>query len=143
MLDAIATDHAPHTWEEKQGDALTAASGAPSIQFSLMLMVELVRQGYFSMETLVERMCHAPATIYRIDRRGYIREGYYADLVLIDPTKTWVLTPTLILSSCGWSPYTGTTFHQAVHQTWLNGQLIYDKGTFTGKRAAMPLTFLS
>lgn len=136
-IDTVATDHAPHLWNEKQGYCLQAASGMPSVQFSLTAMLELCRQGCFSAETVVEKMCHAPARLFRINRRGFIRKGYFADLVLIDPQKTWTVAATDIESKCGWSPFEGTTFSHQVVCTFVNGKTIYRKGEFakiTGKR---------
>jgi dihydroorotase len=141
QLDVIATDHAPHLWAEKQGNCLTAASGSPGIQFSISLMLELVRQGVFTKELVVEKMCHAPANLYRIDRRGFIREGYFADLVLIDPNQNWVLTGNLILSKCGWSPYEQQTFGTKVVKTWVNGSLAYDEGRFSETKTSAELRF--
>lgn len=140
-LDVIATDHAPHLWAEKQGDCLTAASGFPSIQFSVPLMMELVQDEVFTKELIVEKMCHAPAILFRIDRRGFIREGYYADLVLIDPNDSWMLTDDLILSKCGWSPYQEQVFRAKVLKTWINGTLAFDEGQFAEKRTATELRF--
>jgi len=141
LIDVVATDHAPHLWKEKLGDCLTAASGAPSVQFSLLVMLELVLQGVLTKETLIERMCHAPAIIYHIDNRGFIREGYYADLVLIDPKVEWTLTGKQILSKCGWSPFEGQRFHSCVSQTWLNGRLVYETGKITEIKAGKSLHF--
>jgi len=141
LLDVIATDHAPHLWTEKQGNCLTAASGAPSIQFSLPLMMELVKDQVFTKEMVVEKMCHAPANLYRIDKRGFIREGYFADLVLMDPKDSWVLTGDLILSKCGWSPYEEQVFRTKVLKTWVNGVLAYDEGAFSEGRSAAELHF--
>lgn len=140
-LDVIATDHAPHLWAEKQGNCLTAASGSPSVQFSVPLMLELVKDGVFTKELVVEKMCHAPADLYRIDRRGYIREGFFADLTLIDPAKSWILTGDRILSKCGWSPYEEQTFRTSVLKTWVNGALAYDQGRFAEGRSAAELRF--
>jgi dihydroorotase len=141
LLDVIATDHAPHLWSEKQGDCLTAASGSPSIQFSLPLMLELVLKGVFSREKMVEKMCHAPASLYRIKNRGYIREGYYADIVLINPDDPWTLTGTRILSKCAWSPFEGQRFKTSVYQTYLNGKLVYNDGKVYHTKASKPLQF--
>ncbi|HET9569991.1 MAG TPA: dihydroorotase [Bacteroidales bacterium] len=141
-LDVIATDHAPHLWAEKQGDCLTAASGSPSIQFSVPLMLELVKDQIFTKELIVEKMCHAPATLYGIDRRGFIRENYYADMALIDPEASWVLTGDLILSKCGWSPYEEQVFRSKVLKTWVNGTLAYDEGHFAEGRTAAELRFI-
>ena len=125
-VDVIGTDHAPHLLSEKQGGALKAVSGMPTLQFSLVSMMELVREEVFSMEQLVQKMCHAPALLYLISRRGFIREGYQADLVLVHPDKAWTLTPSCILSKCGWSPMEGQVFHSKVEKTFVNGHLVYD-----------------
>lgn len=140
-LDVIATDHAPHTLQEKQGGALKALSGMPMIQFSLPSMLELVSQGVISIETLVEKMCHAPARLFHIDRRGYIEEGYMADLVLVRPASSWTVTPEVILSKCGWSPLAGTTFHWQVEKTLCNGNLVYNRGTIDRSHRGEALRF--
>jgi len=140
-LDVIATDHAPHVWSEKQGNCLTAASGSPSIQFSVPLMMELVKDNVFTKELIVDKMCHSPASLYHIDRRGFIREGYFADLVLINPNDSWILTDNLILSKCGWSPYKEQVFRTKVMKTWVNGALAYDEGQFSEGRTAVELRF--
>jgi len=140
-LDVIATDHAPHLWSEKQGNCLTAASGSPSVQFSLPLMLELAHQGVFTKEKVVEKMCHAPAELYRVDKRGFIRVGYHADLVLIDPEDNWTLSGKQILSKCAWSPFDGQHFHSNVIKTFLNGKLVYEKGKLHTGKAAQALTF--
>jgi dihydroorotase len=127
-LDVIGTDHAPHLLSEKQGGALKAVSGMPMIQFSLVAMMELVREDVLSIEQLVEKMCHAPATLYQIKGRGFIRPGYKADLVLVDPASFWTVTPEVILSKCGWSPLEGRTLHSRVLRTWVNGQTAYEAG---------------
>lgn len=126
LIDVIATDHAPHLLSEKAGGALKAMSGMPMIQFSLVSMLDLVDEGIFSLETIVEKMCHAPAQIYGICQRGYIREGYQADLVLVRPDSPWELTTDKILSKCGWSPLEGHTFNWKVEKTFANGRLIYN-----------------
>lgn len=141
LIDVVSTDHAPHLWEEKQGDCLKSASGAPSVQFSLPLMLEMVSQGCFSKEVVVERMCHAPAALYRIEKRGFIRPGYYADLVLIDPVASWTLNKEMILSKCNWSPFEGQHFTTQVYQTWLNGQLVNNQGRISDKHNGMSLKF--
>ncbi len=129
LIDVIATDHAPHLLNEKEGGALKAMSGMPMIQFSLVSMLELVNKGIFTLETIVEKMCHAPAQIYRINERGYIREGYRADLVLVRPNTPWEVTTDKISSKCGWSPLEGHTFDWKVEKTFANGHLIYDNNT--------------
>ncbi len=141
LIDVIATDHAPHLWSEKEGDALSAASGMPGIQFSLPLMLELSNKGCFSKETVVTRMCHAPAILYRIEKRGFIREGYHADLVLIDPSVDHIISTDEVLSTCGWSPFTGERVHFKVAQTYVNGSLVFDKGQITGQRNVSALVF--
>lgn len=127
-LDVIATDHAPHAWAEKQGSCLTAASGGPLIQFSLQTMIEKSRQGEIPLTRVVEKMCHAPADLYGIEKRGYIRPGYYADLTLVDPQKEFTVSPGNILSKCGWSPFEGHTFPVSVVKTYVNGVLVFDEG---------------
>jgi dihydroorotase len=129
-IDVIATDHAPHLLSEKEGSCLKAASGGPLVQHSLVAMMQLVRQGVFTMEKIVAKMCHAPAELYRIEQRGFIRPGYYADLVLVDPNRHWTVNTDNILYKCGWSPFEGTAFDASVLQTWVNGNLVYDNGQF-------------
>ncbi|GHV09958.1 dihydroorotase [Bacteroidia bacterium] len=135
-LDVVATDHAPHTWEEKQGSCLVAASGGPMVQHALTVMLELCRQGVFTYELVVEKMAHAPAELFGIKNRGYIREGYYADLVLIDPNQSWTVKAGHsgeggnLLYKCGWSPLEGQTFSHKVVKTFVNGTLVYDNGVF-------------
>lgn len=128
-IDVVATDHAPHLLREKEGSCLKAASGGPLIQHSLIAMLEMVRKGIFSYEKVVEKMCHAPSVLYRIDKRGFIREGYCADIVLIDPESTYEVNADNILYHCGWSPFEGTTFSHKVFKTWVNGHLVYNNGT--------------
>jgi dihydroorotase len=140
-IDAIATDHAPHAAADKQGGALTAASGMPMIQFSLVSMLRLTDEGVFPIETLVERMCHAPARIYHIDGRGYIRKNYYADLTLVRRGTPWTLTPDKILSKCGWSPLEGQTFNWEVLRTIVNGHTVYDRGRIDTTRRGASLRF--
>lgn len=126
-ITTIATDHAPHLIEEKEGGARKAASGMPMVQFSLPCMLEMVQEGVLSIERMVELMCHAPATLFNISNRGFIRPGYQADLVLVAP-ESWTLTKTGILSKCGWSPLEGHTFQHRVLQTYINGHLAYNHG---------------
>jgi dihydroorotase len=129
-IDLITTDHAPHTLEEKQKPYFQSMSGAPLVQHSLNCLLEFYRQGKISLEKIVEKMCHNPAILYRIKDRGYIREGYFADLSLVDLHSTWTVSKENILYKCGWSPLEGTTFHSKVLKTWVNGQLAYDHGVF-------------
>lgn len=128
-IDIVATDHAPHLLSEKQGNCLTAASGGPLVQHSLLVMLELVRQNVFTLDMVVEKMCHAPARLYNVVRRGYLREGYYADIVVVDRNVPFTVRSENILSKCGWSPFEGYTFHNSVRQTYVNGNLVYDQGT--------------
>ncbi|WP_421828578.1 dihydroorotase [Larkinella sp.] len=137
-LDIIATDHAPHTWDEKQQPYWQAPSGLPLVQHPLLIMLEAVQQGKLSIEKVVEKMCHAPADCFQIDRRGYIREGYWADLVLVDPKQKTAVSKENIQYQCGWSPLEGTVFGTAVTHTIVSGHLAYNHGLFndtvTGKR---------
>lgn len=141
VVDVVATDHAPHLWEEKQGNCITAASGCPGIQFSLVAMLELAKQGIFKRELVVEKMCHAPAKLYRIEKRGFVRDGYYADLVLVNPEASYEVQRSGILSKCGWSPFEGVRFSNSVEKTWVNGTLAYDKGIFAETGNAKSLRF--
>lgn len=127
-IDIIATDHAPHLLSEKEGSCLKAASGGPLVQHSLIVMLELAMEGRFTYEKVVDKMAHKPAELFHIDRRGYIRPGYYADLVLIDPNKSWTVSKENILTKCGWSPFEGYTFHHAVDTTWVNGEIVWQDG---------------
>ena len=129
-IDIVATDHAPHTWEEKQGSCFQVASGGPMIQHSLLAMLELCRQGIFAEELIVEKMAHAPAVLFGIKDRGFIREGYYADLVLVNPNTRWTVSKDNLLYKCGWSPMEGETFSHKVEKTFVNGHLVYDNGVF-------------
>ncbi len=126
LIDVIGTDHAPHLLSEKQGGALKAVSGMPTLQFSLTAVMELVHEGALTIEQLVQKMCHAPATLYQIKNRGFIRPGYQADLVLVNPTAEWTVNNECILSKCGWSPMEGQTFHSKVVKTFANGHIVYD-----------------
>ena len=128
QIDVIATDHAPHTLDEKSHSYFSAPSGGPLVQHALTAMMEFKKKGKISIEKIVQKMCHAPADLFHIDRRGYLREGYYADLVLINPDKQWTVCPENILYKCGWSPFEGTTFSTQVEKTFINGKLGYDCG---------------
>ena len=127
-IDVVATDHAPHLWSEKQGSCLKAASGGPLVQHSLLVMLDKVKKGDFTPEQVVRRMCHAPADLFHIEKRGYVRPGYFADLVLVDPNRSYTVTAENILSKCGWSPFMGYTFPMSIDRTYVNGTLVYDKG---------------
>jgi dihydroorotase len=129
-LDIIATDHAPHTWPEKQQNYWQAPSGVPLIQYSLPMMLEFYHQGKISIEKIAEKMSHAPAQCFQIDRRGYIREGYWADLTLVDLDARTTVTADSILYKCGWSPFTGKAFQSAVTHTIVSGHLVYAEGKF-------------
>lgn len=140
-IDIVATDHAPHLLSEKEGSCLKAASGGPLVQHSLVGMLEMVAEGCFTYEKVVEKMAHMPADLFHIDCRGYIRPGYYADLVLVDPEKCWTVAPENILYKCGWSPFEGTTFHHSITQTFVNGQLVYDNGVIDGDVRGMEVRY--
>lgn len=127
-IDVVATDHAPHLLREKEGSCFKAASGGPLVQHSLVTMLQMAKNGVFTLEKVVEKMCHAPAELYRVQKRGYIRPGYFADLVLVDPEKSWTVTTDNILYFCGWSPFEGTTFDNSVEITWVNGNIVYENG---------------
>jgi dihydroorotase len=131
-IDVIATDHAPHTLEEKNNSYFKAPSGGPLVQHSLVAMLEMSKKGFITLEKVVQKMCHAPADLFRVDRRGYIREGYFADLVLVDPHQSWVVSPENILYKCGWSPFEGTEFSHQVVKTFVNGNLVFNKGEIQG-----------
>ncbi len=127
-IDIIATDHAPHLWEEKQGSCLKAASGGPIVQYSLLTMLEKAKEGEITMEKVVEKMSHAPAKLFSIKDRGFIREGYYADLVLVDPQSKHIVEKSTILSKCGWSPLEGFIFNNKIDTTIVNGNIVYRNG---------------
>lgn len=141
LIDVVATDHAPHTLREKEGHCYVAASGGPLVQHSLVAMLQLAKKGYFSIETVVEKMCHAPADLFRINKRGYIRPGYYADLVLVNPYAPQQVNKDNILYRCGWSPFEGESFDARVEKTFVNGKKVYDKGVFDESERGMRLTF--
>lgn len=128
LVDMIATDHAPHLREEKERPYLNAPSGGPLIQHSLTVMLELAKQGVCTVEQVVEKMCHAPAVRFRIHERGFLRPGFFADLVLVDPNAPWTVAPENILYKCGWSPFEGTTFSHRVVRTLVNGKIAYENG---------------
>jgi dihydroorotase len=136
-IDVVATDHAPHCWEEKQGSCLKAASGGPMVQHALTVMLELCKQGVFTQELVVEKTAHAPAELFRLKDRGFIRKGYYADLVLVDPNQAWTVSKENLLYKCGWSPLEGCTFSHRIVKTFVNGTLVYNDGqlneNFRGK----------
>ncbi|MGI8892978.1 MAG: dihydroorotase [Bacteroidia bacterium] len=129
-IDVIATDHAPHTLEEKSQPYLSAPSGGPLVQHSLVAMLEFYKQEKISLERIAEKMCHNPAVLFRIKERGFIREGYYADFVLVDLNSSWTVAKENILYKCKWSPFEGETFSSKVTHTFVNGNLVYNNGEF-------------
>ena len=141
-IDVIATDHAPHTIEEKNNTYFNAPSGGPLVQHSIVAMLEFQRQGKITLEKIVEKMCHNPAILFQIDRRGYIREGYYADLVLVDQNNPWKVQKDNILAKCGWSPFEGETFHSKVTDTWISGHHAYSNGLLNEAKMGERLHFL-
>ncbi len=140
-LDIIATDHAPHTWDEKQQPYWNAPSGLPLVQHPLLLMLEFVKQEKLTLETMVRKMSHAPADCFQINRRGYAREGYWADLVLVDMNEPTTVTKQTILYQCGWSPLEGNAFGETVTHTFVSGELVYQNGRFLTGRAGKRLQF--
>ena len=138
-IDLVTTDHAPHTLEEKQKPYFQSMSGAPMVQHSLNIMLEFYKQGLISLEKIAEKMCHNPAILYHIEKRGFIREGYFADLTLVDLNTNWTVSKENILYKCGWSPVEGTTFHSSITQTFVNGNLVYNNGRFNEKTRGMAL----
>jgi dihydroorotase len=139
-IDLVTTDHAPHTLDEKQRPYFQSMSGAPIVQHSLNIMLEFYKQGLISLEKIVEKMCHNPAILYQIEKRGFIREGYQADLTIVDLDSNWTVDKNNILSKCGWSPLEETTFQTKVTHTFVNGNLVYDNGRFNEKEKGQPLT---
>ena len=137
-ISVLATDHAPHTWEEKQASYFKAPAGLPLAQHSLLLMLEMVKDGCFPIETVVERACHAPTRIFDVRERGFLREGYWADLVIVDPEKETVVDESELFSKCNWSPFSGTRFSHSIDLTMVSGQVAYSggepKGGQTGRR---------
>jgi dihydroorotase len=140
-LDIIATDHAPHTWEEKQLPYAQAPSGVPLVQHSLLLMLQHAKERKISIEKVVEKMCHAPAICFQLAERGYIREGYWADMVLVDMNDTTTVQKNNILYKCGWSPFEGHTFPAAVKYTMVNGQVVYEDGKINETVRGQRLSF--
>ncbi|MFN5423474.1 MAG: dihydroorotase [bacterium] len=140
-IDIIATDHAPHLINEKNGNYLQMASGGPLVQHALTAMLEFFQQELISLEKIVEKMCHHVAEIYKITHRGYIREGYYADLVLVNLDHPWKVDSSNILYKCKWSPFENQIFRSSIEKTFVNGSLIYDNGNFNENRKGMRLTF--
>ena len=140
-IDIIATDHAPHTLEEKNNTYFNAPSGGPLVQHALVAMLEFYHQDKISLEKIVEKMCHGPAICFQIENRGFIREGYAADLVLVDTNDSWTVNKENILYKCGWSPFEGDMFKSKVTHTWVNGHLVYQNGIFDESLKGQRLTF--
>jgi len=140
-IDVIATDHAPHTQEEKNNSYFKAPSGGPLVQHSLVAMLDFFHQGKIELEKIVEKMSHNPAILFQLSNRGFIREGYFADLVLVDPSKPWRVAKENILAKCGWSPFDGNTFQSSVEKTWVSGWLAYDDGIIIKGQSGQRLLF--
>lgn len=140
VIDVIATDHAPHTISEKSGPYTQAASGGPLVQHSLVILLELARQGAITIERVVDGMCHAPALLFGIEKRGFLLEGYKADICIVEK-NTWTVNKENLLYQCGWSPLEGQTFHHKVRTTLVNGTIVYDKGDFPATPQGELLTF--
>ncbi|WP_353149187.1 dihydroorotase [Flavobacterium sp.] len=140
-IDVIATDHAPHTLEEKSNPYTTCPSGGPLVQHALVAMMESYSKGKISIEKIVEKMCHNPAKIFKIENRGFIKEGYFADLVLVNPHMPWNVKKENIIAKCGWSPFEGINFKSRVTHTFVNGKLAYANGKVKDIIAGQRLTF--
>lgn len=140
-ISVVGTDHAPHEWKDKQGGCAKAASGMPMVQFSLVSMLELVDEGVLSIERMVEVMSHQPAKLFQVDKRGFLRPGYQADIVIVRPHTAWTVHKEIIQSKCGWSPMEGHEYQWQVEQTICNGHLIYNKGEFDEAYRGEELTF--
>ena len=140
-IDVIATDHAPHTLEEKNNVYTKAPSGGPLVQHALTALMQMHHEGLISIEKIVEKMCHNPAILFDIEKRGYLRKGYFADLVIIDPINPWTVNKENILYKCGWSPFEGTTFKSRITHTFVNGQLVYNNFKINDVKAGKRLTF--
>ncbi|MBN2610208.1 MAG: dihydroorotase, partial [Bacteroidales bacterium] len=140
-IDNIATDHAPHTLEEKQQTYFKAPSGGPLVQHSLITMLEFYHQHMITLEMIVDKMCHAPAIMFNISKRGFIREGSFADLVLVDPDDPWTVSRENLLYKCKWSPFEGKTFRSKITHTFVNGNLVYEKGIFHEEQKGERLIF--
>jgi dihydroorotase len=140
-IDVIATDHAPHSLEEKEQSYFKAPSGGPLVQHSIQAMFDFYLKGKISIEKVVEKMSHSVADLFAIEKRGYIREGYYADIVLVNPNKPYTVSKSNILYKCGWSPFEGHTFKSSIDKTWVNGQLVYADGKVNDTVRGERLTF--
>lgn len=140
-IDVIATDHAPHTIEEKNNSYFNAPSGGPLVQHALLALFERANQGVISKERVIEKTAHAPAELFRVEKRGFIREGYFADLVVIDPNKPTKVSKGNILYKCGWSPFEGVTFSHSIDKTFVNGTLVFDNGEICSDNKGRRLSF--
>jgi dihydroorotase len=140
-IDVIATDHAPHTWNEKQNSYFKAPSGGPLVQHTMVAMLEFFNRGMISIEKIVQKMSHNPAILFQIEKRGFIREGYFADLVLVDTNNPWKVEKNNILAKCGWSPFEGESFRSKVTHTFVSGHLAYRNGIFNEERMGERLSF--
>ena len=140
-IDVIATDHAPHTIAEKENKYTKAPSGGPLVQHALVALLEAVHEGKISIEKIVEKTAHNPAIIFEIEKRGFIKKGFYADLVLVNLNDSWTVTKQNILYKCGWSPFEGTTFKSKVSHTFVNGSLVYNDGVFAKIKKGKRLLF--
>ena len=140
-IDVMATDHAPHTLDEKQNTYFMAPSGGPLVQHSLVAAMEFFKSGKMSIEKLVEKMCHNPAMLFQVDLRGFIREGYFADLVIVDPHQSWKVDHSNILYKCGWSPFDGYKFTSKVTHTFVSGHLAFENGKFDNSKNGERLLF--
>jgi dihydroorotase len=140
-IDVIATDHAPHTSEEKNNTYFKAPSGGPLVQHALIALFEKANEGMISKERVIKKTAHAPATLFGVENRGYIREGYFADLVLIDPNTSTTVTKENIRYKCGWSPFEGVKFSHSIDKTFVNGELVFDQGEIVSDKNGKRLTF--
>jgi dihydroorotase len=140
-IDVLATDHAPHTLAEKSESYSKAPSGGPLVQHAMPALLDMAKNGIFTYELVVQKFAHNVADLFQIDRRGYIREGYFADLALVDPDKSFTVTKENVLYKCGWSPFEGDAFTHSVTHTWVNGHLVHENGIFDESFRGMRLTF--
>jgi dihydroorotase len=140
-IDVIATDHAPHTLEEKAGKYFQAPSGGPLVQHALIAMFEKAKEGKISKERVIEKMAHAPAQLFAVENRGYVREGYFADLVIVDPNKSTTVTKENLLYKCGWSPFEGVSFSHSIDSTFVNGNMVYNNGQINNLTSGHRLLF--
>lgn len=140
-IDVIATDHAPHTWDEKHNSYFKAPSGGPLVQHSVVAMLEFYHQGRITLEKIIQKMSHNPAILFQISKRGFIREGYFADIALIDVNDPWVVDKSNIIAKCGWSPFEGQRFRSRITHTFVSGHLAYEEGNFNDQKMGHRLHF--